>query len=299
MPRFASLSIVAAACWFAPYQASADTSALSRAPATLPAAEPESFPTPIARFAANLVDAFSGTNLIFYGSAVAVTGVFAYSGMDHAVVVGTQKHLAVPAFSDATVVAGYVLPLVAAPAVYLVGLTVADRSLAGAGAAAVQALTVTLVTTGVLKLLTGRPFPNHGADPKDPDRLNYPSYAYQFSFQVAHPTQMFAWPSGHTSASTSVAAALTGFYADCLWVPFVTYPVALLIGAGMIDGAHHWTSDVIAGGLIGHAIGFSIGRNFRRLVRSAGDAKGPTAWPRWELQPFLAAKMGLSVGGYF
>ncbi|HZU83238.1 MAG TPA: hypothetical protein VE987_09990, partial [Polyangiaceae bacterium] len=34
-----------------------------------------------------------------------------------------------------------------------------------------------------------------------------------------------------------------------------------------IVGDHHWTSDVIAGALIGYAFGSSVGRSFRRRAR--------------------------------
>jgi hypothetical protein len=42
-----------------------------------------------------------------------------------------------------------------------------------------------------------------------------------------------------------------------------------------MDRDSHWASDVVAGALLGHAIGWSIGRNFRR--RMAGDAGGTSA----------------------
>jgi membrane-associated phospholipid phosphatase len=227
-------------------------------------------PTPIDGLGQDLVDAFTGTNLFWYGGAVVATGVMAFSGADHAIRVGVERNLAAPAYGDAAVYTGYILPAIVAPAIYVTGLAVRDPKTAGAGSAAVQALVVTLVTTGVLKIATGRPYPLHGGDPNAPDRLDHPEYARDFRpFQVQTFWPFPAWPSGHTSATVSVAAALTAYYPDQWWIPSIGYPLALAIGFGLIDGDAHWASDVVAGALIGHAIGYSIGRAFRRRLSEA------------------------------
>jgi membrane-associated phospholipid phosphatase len=153
-----------------------------------------------------------------------------------------------------------------------VGLALRDKDTAAAGSAAVQALGITLVATSVLKLGVGRPYPLNGGDPNAPDRLDHPEYARQFRpFGSLWPLP--AWPSGHTSATTAVAAALTAYYPERLWIPLVGYSIALAIGFGLIDGDRHWTSDVIAGALVGHAIGYSVGSAFRRRSRSERDGR--------------------------
>jgi membrane-associated phospholipid phosphatase len=225
-------------------------------------------PTPIDALDGDVLDAFSGTNLIFYGTAVAATGVMAFSGADQAIRVGVQRHMAFAPYGDASVVAGYVVPVVTAPAIYVVGLAVHDRETAGAGSAAVQALAVTFVTTGLLQWGVGRDFPLNGGSPAAPDLLDHPEVAHEF-----RPFQTFAWPpgawpSGHTSATISVAAALTAYYPGKPWIPAIGYPLGLAIGFGMVDGDHHWASDVVAGALLGHAIGWSVGRAFRRRLTS-------------------------------
>jgi len=232
-------------------------------------------PTPIDGLGADLLDAFTGTNLLFYGGAVAVTGAMAFSGADHAIRVGVQRNLVAPAFADAAFYAGYALPATVAPAIYLIGLAAHDPTAAGAGSAALQALATALTATGVLKIAIGRPYPLAGGDPSAPDRLDHPEYARQFRpFQTVWPLP--SWPSGHTSATVSIAAAFTAYYPEEAWVPFVGYPLGILIGLGMVDGDRHWASDVLAGGLIGHAIGYTIGADFRRRVRSQG-ARGTAA----------------------
>jgi membrane-associated phospholipid phosphatase len=225
-------------------------------------------PTPIDSLGADLVEAFTGYNLLFYGGAVAATGVMAFGGVDHAIRVGVQRDLAAPAYGDTAFYAGYIVPAIAAPAVYIVGLAAHDAKTAGAGSAALQALGVTLVATGVLKVATGRAYPLNGGDPNASDRLDHPEYAHLF-----HPFQRFwplaAWPSGHTSATISIAAALTAYYPEQSWIPLVGYPVAIAIGFGMMVGDRHWASDVVGGALLGHAIGYSIGRTFRLRAQGA------------------------------
>ena len=64
------------------------------------------------------------------------------------------------------------------------------------------------------------------------------------------------------------------------------YPAALAIGLGMIEGDYHWLSDVVAAALMGHAIGWVIGKRFRERYdaahggRSVGDRAGMRVEPR-------------------
>jgi membrane-associated phospholipid phosphatase len=252
-----------------------------------------SMPSPFDGLGADLVGAFTGTNLLFYGGAVAATGLMAFSGADHAVRAGVQRNLVVPAYADSAFFAGYILPATVAPAIYLAGLAVHDPDVAGAGSAVLQALGVTLVATGVFKIATGRPYPLHGGDPNAPDRLDHPEYAREFRpFQTFWPLP--ALPSGHTSAMTSIAAALTAYYPDRVWIPLLGYPLALLVGFGMLDGDRHWASDVVAGGLLGHAIGHSVGSAFRRRARAdSAEERGGL-----KVAPIVAPSYcGVAAGG--
>ena len=226
-------------------------------------------PTPLDSLGADLVGSFTSVNLVWYGGAFLATGVMAFGGVDHAIRVGVQRSLRSPAYADGSFYSGYVLPALAAPAVYLVGLASHDPVTAGAGSAALQALAMTLVSTGVLKIATGRSYPLNGGDPGAADRLEHPEYARQFRpFQAF--TSLPSWPSGHTSATVSIAAALTAYYPDQIWIPFVGYPIATVIGFGMVVRDSHWASDVVGGALVGHAIGYSVGCAFRKRVRGAG-----------------------------
>src|ERR1700722_4880201 len=116
-----------------------------------PPARADTTPTPIDALGSDIVLAFTGYNLLLYGSAVASTGVMAYGGIDQAVRTGVQEHLVYPAWGNTAYYAGYIVPAAVAPSVYLVGLLANERVVTGAGAASLQSLGVALVAMTFLK----------------------------------------------------------------------------------------------------------------------------------------------------
>ena len=242
----------------------------------------ESKPTPLDDVASNLVDAFSGWNVAFYAGAIAGTSVLALSGADHELHVRFHRHIENSAWNETANVAGYMLPLLSAPMIWTAGLATNDRTLIGAGSAALQALVITIATTGALKFTVGRPFPLLQ------DEEDHPDHAHSFSpFQNG----IGSWPSGHTAGTISIAAALTAYAPEQRWIPFVGYPLAVGIGLGMVDRGSHWMSDLVSGTLIGHAIGYSVGKNFRKRVRGAR-----TVPDSFEVVPFSGGA-GIAVRG--
>ena len=252
--------------------------------------------TPFDALGTHLAHAFGGTNVLLYGGALITTGTMSLSGADHAIRVSAQRYLYFRAFGDAAYYGGYIGPTLVALGTYAWGLASHSRELAGAGAAATQALVVAAGATGVLKWATGRPFPSHGEDPRNPDRLKHPEYAREFAFEPFTLQRGWAWPSGHTSTSVSVAAALSAYYADSPMVAVASYPIALGIGLGMVDGDHHWGSDVVAGALLGHAIGYSIGKDFREMYTRGHAAAGSF---EIHFRPMSGATLGVVTFGYF
>ncbi len=218
----------------------------------------EPMPTPLDGLETNLVDAFSGSELLYYAGAIAGTSVLALSGADHEIHLRFNRHIEYSAWNETANIAGYVVPLLTAPTIWLAGIALDDHTLAGAGSAAIQAFVVTIATTGALKFVVGRPFPLSTGEHDHPDHAE--------TFEPAQ-NGIGSWPSGHTSGTIAIAAALTAYAPEEEWIPVIGYPLALGIGFGMVDRGSHWMSDLVGGALIGHAIGYSIGRNFRYRVR--------------------------------
>ena len=246
------------------------------------AEESKPMPSPLDAVGEDLADAFWGYNLLYYAGAFAATGVMAYSGADQEVREHVLRDFKSGTWDDVGHIAGYVVPSVTAPAIWLVGLASNDRTVAGAGSAALLALGVTTATTGVLKFAVGRPHPGPG------EQVDGPESAEEFSpFQ----NRLGSWPSGHAASTVSIAAALTGYAPDKYWIPLIGYPLGIGLGLVMVERDSHWASDVVAGALIGHGIGYSIGRNFRKRVRGE-----QTAEQALQIVP-LAGARGVAVSG--
>ncbi|HEX8792100.1 MAG TPA: phosphatase PAP2 family protein [Polyangiaceae bacterium] len=250
-------------------------------PACLPTNPPACsapLPTPLDAVGSDLLEAFGGTNLLFYAGAVGASAGLAFSGADESIRDATREHLASSTYGTAASLAGYILPLTVAPGTWLVGVVLHERDAAGAGSAALQALAVASATTFVLKVGVGREYPPNEAHAFAPFQI----WSWPFA----------AWPSGHMASAFSVVGALTAYYGSGeLWIPFVGYPVAAAVGVGLLSGDEHWASDLLAGAVIGQCIGWSIGRAFR--ARERVDAT-----PSLSLAPMVAPSLrGLALTG--
>jgi hypothetical protein len=66
----------------------------------------------------------------------------------------------------------------------------------------------------------------------------------------------WAWPSGHTASSFTVASVLDEFYGPEVGIP--AYAMASLVAYRMVDTDGHWTSDVVFGATLGWVVGHTI-----------------------------------------
>lgn len=226
---------------------------------------------PWADLAPNVAEAFAGpTGLTLISLGVAETIVLSPSGADHDLRRAIRKNVGSDAFGDVMLVAGYVTPVVVPAGLFVTGLaSERHRALGVHGAAAAQAVAVTAFTTTLLKVVTGRPFPLNGGDPHAPDRLDHPEYAREW-----RPLSLegrYAWPSGHTSAAFALASSLSASTED-VPLSIFAYSAASAVGVGMLVGDRHWSSDVLAGALLGEAVGRATGHAFR--VRFLGGENG-------------------------
>ena len=70
----------------------------------------------------------------------------------------------------------------------------------------------------------------------------------------------YAWPSGHTSSSFTVASVLDEFYGPKVGIP--AYIAASAVAYRMMDTGDHWASDVVFGATLGWIVGHTVaGRN--------------------------------------
>ena len=71
----------------------------------------------------------------------------------------------------------------------------------------------------------------------------------------------WAWPSGHTSSSFTVASVLHEFYGLKVGIP--AYALAGLVGYRMMDTGDHWASDVAFGATLGWIVGHTVARKHK------------------------------------
>lgn len=93
----------------------------------------------------------------------------------------------------------------------------------------------------------------------------------------------WAWPSGHTSSSMTVAAVLDEFYGPSVGIP--AYIGAGVVGWRMMDSGDHWASDVLFGAVLGYIVGHKV----------AGDGKDMTI-AGFEINPYIS-QSGSNVAG--
>ena len=129
------------------------------------------------------------------------------------------------------------------------------------GLAAAQAVLVSFAATNLLKAVTGR-LPPDAETPRDIERRSR-----RFRFGFLRGGVFHGWPSGHTMTNMALAASLSSYYGDSRLVTYYGYGWAAYVMAAATIGGQggvHWLSDVVAGGLMGWAIGKVIGEGFAR-----------------------------------
>jgi len=218
----------------------------------------------------NIVDSFTGPNLLLHALAIGSTGALSVSGADDEIQRWFWRDNTIlgGTVADVAFIGGWFTPVAIPGAIALTGLGVKDSEAASAGVAALQAVGINGIAVQLVKFVTGRPLPYENGVPTRDDG--------PFSIQRSDDGgkwKLFgggvAWPSGHTSSHMAIASSLVAFYPHERWLPFVAYPLVGVVGLGMVEGDHHWFSDVVAGALVGHAIGWSVGRNLRRRYDAA------------------------------
>jgi len=173
----------------------------------------------------------------------------------------------VPSLGIPMLAAGYLVPVITPVSVYLAGRFRGDAKLQIAGAALLQSLVLTQAFHLPLKMITGRAVPglisdvffepNHFIDERTDD--------FSGEFHWFKADFMDGWPSGHTASAFSAAAVLSEIYKDNTLLKVGVYSYAALT-AFSVGISAHWVSDVVAGALIGYAVGKAVGVSFNRLL---------------------------------
>lgn len=105
------------------------------------------------------------------------------------------------------------------------------------------------IITPSLKFAVGRARPN-----QSDDSLSFHPFQSGFS----------SFPSGHTTQAFAVASVISA-HSDRFWVSASAYTLASLVAFARVYHNAHWTSDTVAGALIGTAVGRGVVALNRRI----------------------------------
>lgn len=143
--------------------------------------------------------------------------------------------------------------------------TTGETRLRDASLVAIEAHLYSALLTSGLKRLTGRAPPDAGQG-----ALHFDPF-----------TRDDAFPSGHASGVFAVAAVFADRYESP--IPVLAYGAAGLVTVSRVVLDRHWASDVVAGGVLGIAVGRSLSR------RHAENRRG------FDFFPFVTAEGGVAV----
>jgi membrane-associated phospholipid phosphatase len=196
-----------------------------------------------------------------YGLNYLAAGVLTYfivkSGMDWAWYSFSHAHIWIFYTGFISVIAGQFLPIIVPLWLYISGRRKKDIAKQITGLALGQAAILGWAVSSFIKIFTGRMPPEFFV--KSINNSN----GFRFGFYRGGAFN--GWPSSHTTVAFALALTLIGLYPNNKTVKIGAWIFALAIGLGVSVNIH-WLSDVVAGALIGYAIGKTIPLDFNRLI---------------------------------
>jgi membrane-associated phospholipid phosphatase len=205
----------------------------------------------------HVVGSFTSNYGFNYFAGAAITYGLVESGVDWRWYRNSKDHPWITNTGRIAVVTGPIVSVAVPLGLYIYGRSERDMEMQITGLALGQAAIDAAVITSVLKAFTGRPGPQHNLRSND--------YSNEFRFGFLRGGIYQGWPSSHTAAAFAMATTLIGLYPDNSAIKICGLTYATLIGVGVSTNIH-WFSDVVAGGLIGYAIGTIVGNDYRNLL---------------------------------
>ena len=141
---------------------------------------------------------------------------------------------------------------------YLVGTMIKNKKLKKASILAFSSMLISGVLVQGLKQVFARTRPYEATN------------QWEFQGPGIRSTTYNSFPSGHTAAAFSVAAAISTVY-DSKLVKILAYSAATLTGLSRIHDNKHWMSDVFMGAVLGTVTGIFIAKSHMKYVN--GNSK--------------------------
>ena len=219
-------------------------------------------------FGNNIVNSFKGNNLYLHLAGVASTAILVTSNTDYYVEKFFNEHEQYGEIGFPIIRMSMYFPFIIGGSLYAYGKMAPDEEAVGASFAVLQSSVIAFMYNSLLKAITGRPHP----DWRNSDDMKGLSKTFRFGFMRGG--IFWGWPSGHTSSTMAVVAALTNFYPEKTWLKIAGYGyVAYMMFAvsSLGRGGMHWFSDAVAAAFMAYAIGSTTGKFYRDKFRKSAQ----------------------------
>ncbi len=228
--------------------------------------------TLFSNFGNNILNSFKGSNLYLHLAAVASTALLVNTNVDYHVEHYFNQHEALGNLASPIIHIGTLFPFIISGSLYAYGKFKPDNQALGASFAVLQSSLIAFLYNSLLKAITGRAHPDwrHNNEMK--------SLSKTFKFGFMRGGIFWGWPSGHTSSTMAVVAALTNFYPHKTWLKILGYSYVAYMIYGVSSfhrGGMHWFSDAIAAALMSYAIGSTVGKYYRSLFTNVPNTSSP------------------------
>ncbi|MGE5400073.1 MAG: phosphatase PAP2 family protein [Ignavibacteriales bacterium] len=231
----------------------------------------------------NILNSFRGDKLYLHLAAVASTALLSAGSGDYYVHKYFNEHEQYGVYARPVIRAAMYFPFVIGGSLYAFGKMNRDNEAVGASFAVLQSTVLAFAYNSLLKAVTGRAHP----DWRNSDDMEGMSKTFRFGF--GRGGIFWGWPSGHTSSTMAVVAALTSFYPDKTWLKYAGYGyVAYMVFAvsSLNRGGMHWFSDAVAASLMSYAIGSTVGKYYRSRFGNKSSAGEVQGWSSQSLPAF-------------
>ena len=182
------------------------------------------------------------------------------TGIDWQVYIFSRKNRSVAYAGFPAVMLGGLVPLTVPLGLYFAGKSRKNDNIKLTAMALGQAAVLSLFITSGYKAITARRPPEILDEDENTDK----DFSGDFKFGFMNRGVFNGWPSGHTCSAFAMAVTLIELYPEKKALKISALIYALFIGIGISTNIH-WTSDFVAGALVGYSIGKNVGRGFSQL----------------------------------
>ena len=203
---------------------------------------------------------FWGRNLLLHILAIALTYLIVVTGIDWRYFEFFNGTTVYNLFFTAAI-AGFVVPLLIVPILWVAGHIKRRKHLVIAGWALAQAGLLGLLVSYVYKALSGR------AHPELFQSGTLVDVTRDFHFGLFERGVFWGWPSSHTAVAFAMSVVLFMLYPQDKFLRYAVLLYAFYIGIG-VSMSIHWLSDFVAGAILGSVVGVVVARSFKNNVHA-------------------------------